>query len=347
MTGPRPTDRLPLRARAVVCAPHGAVLPVWIAPALADGALARWCTQDLGDAVDQVRRGRPTVLVLDARGAWRGAVREAVAALKADAYTAVVPCVVIVDDGSAVVELLAAGADEALSVAAEPVEAAVRIGSAVRRSERDLAAQPTTRLPAAQAIEDEIQRRIAAGNPFAACYADLDHFKEFNDRYGYHEGDRVIRMVARVLHDAAVGCAGHDAFVGHVGGDDFMLVVPLDRAAAVCELAIDVFDAFVPFQYSEADRRVGYYFGKDRRGHLHRVPLMTLSIGVATTERRRFRTAAEVSKLASEMKTFAKAKPGSVFAVDRRSTNEPDPGSPRPSVAPPPLTSSGRERHVR
>ncbi len=125
-------------------------------------------------------------------------------------------------------------------------------------------------------------------------------------------------MVARILHDVAVGCAGPDAFVGHVGGDDFMVVLPLDRAAVVCELALEVFDAFVPFQYSDADRRVGYYFGKDRRGQLHRVPLMTLSVGVATTERRRFRSAAEVSKLASEMKTFAKAKPGSIVAVDRR-----------------------------
>ena len=49
-----------------------------------------------------------------------------------------------------------------------------------------------------------------------------------------------------------------------------------------------VFDTLVPFQYSEQDRRAGYFFGKDRRGQLHRVPLMTLSIGVVTNERRPF-----------------------------------------------------------
>jgi diguanylate cyclase (GGDEF)-like protein len=204
----------------------------------------------------------------------------------------------------------------------------------VRRSVRDLAAQPTTRLPAAAAIEAEIDRRIRAGVPFAACYADLDHFKEFNDRYGYHEGDRVIRMVARVLHDAAVGCAGRDAFVGHVGGDDFMMVLPLAEAAATCGLALELFDSFVPYQYSDADRRAGYYFGKDRRGQLHRVPLMTLSIGVATTERRRYHNAAEVSKLASEMKSFAKAKPGSLFAVDRRREEAPAATPARPPRVP-------------
>lgn len=205
----------------------------------------------------------------------------------------------------------------------EPEVNAARFAAALRRSARDLNAQPTTQLPGARAIDAEIAGRIAAGMPFAACYADLDHFKEYNDRYGFREGDRVIRMLARVLHDAALGVGGDDAFVGHIGGDDFMLVLPLDRAAPACELAIEVFDTLAPLQYSEADQRAGYYFGKDRRGQLHRVPLMSLSIGAATTERRRLRTAAEVSKLASEMKSFAKARPGSVFAVDRRSDGDP------------------------
>jgi diguanylate cyclase (GGDEF)-like protein len=302
-----------------VCALSGRPLPAWIADAAVGSGLSIHTTADVRAAVDEVRRGRPGLLVLDARGAAHDAIHETIVAVKADAYTAVVPCVVVTEmPGGAAAALLDAGADEVIAACADPDEAAARLAASVRRSRRDLAAQPTTRLPASVAIEREIERRIAADLQFAACYADLDHFKEFNDRYGYHEGDRVIRMVARILHDSAVGCAGRDAFVGHVGGDDFMLVLPLDRAVDVCELALETFDAFVPFQYSDADRRAGYYFGKDRRGQLHRVPLMSLSIGVATTERRRFRSAAEVSKLASEMKSFAKAKSGSLFAVDRR-----------------------------
>ena len=60
------------------------------------------------------------------------------------------------------------------------------------------------------------------------------------------------------------------------------------------------------------------FFGKDRRGQLHRVPLMTVSIGVVTNERRHFSHAAQISELATEMKTYAKTLPGSVFTVDRR-----------------------------
>jgi GGDEF domain-containing protein len=153
---------------------------------------------------------------------------------------------------------------------------------------------------------------------FAMCYADLDHFKEFNDRYSYNDGDRVIRILAKILHDVVKGISGESGFVGHIGGDDFIFVIPAAHVTDVSTEIISVFDTLIPFQYSEQDRRAGYFFGKDRRGQLHRVPLMTLSIGIVTNERRTFTHAAQVSELATEMKSYAKTLPGSVFSVDRR-----------------------------
>ena len=79
-----------------------------------------------------------------------------------------------------------------------------------------------------------------------------------------------------------------------------------------------MFDNLIPFQYSDEDRRAGYFFGKDRRGQVHRVPMMTVSIGVVTTERRQFTHVAQVSSLATEMKSYAKTLTGSVYTIDRR-----------------------------
>ena len=111
---------------------------------------------------------------------------------------------------------------------------------------------------------------------------------------------------------------GKQGFVGHIGGDDFIFVLPIESIGPVCSEILDVFDTLVPYQYNEQDRRAGYYFGKDRRGQLHRVPLMTLSIGVVTNQHRRFAHPAQVSELATEMKSYAKTQAGSVFVVDRR-----------------------------
>jgi diguanylate cyclase (GGDEF)-like protein len=267
-------------------------------------------------------RGRPRLVAFDAREdcqvAWEGVRR-----LKEDSYTSVVPSVVIVgasaEDFRAAFE---AGADEVVRPTDSGVETATRLAAMLRRSDRDLTVHPSTRLPGAVEIEAEVQRRLTAGDPFAMCYADLDHFKEFNDRYSYNDGDRVIRILAKILHDVVKGITGEGGFVGHIGGDDFIYVLPVADMNEVSSEIISVFDELIPFQYSEQDRRAGYFFGKDRRGQLHRVPLMTLSIGIVTNERRHFTHAAQVSELATEMKSYAKTLPGSVFSIDRRVSSE-------------------------
>ncbi|HEX5177706.1 MAG TPA: diguanylate cyclase [Gemmatimonadaceae bacterium] len=273
---------------------------------------------DVADLMARTLRGRPTVVVFDAR-TNAAVVLSACRRLKSDSYTGVVPGGVLTgDDESDVTGALDALADEVFPASMRPAEAALRFDAMLRRADRDVHVHPSTRLPGAPEIESEIGRRIASGEPFAVCYADLDHFKEYNDRYSYYEGDRVIRIVATILHDVVRGSSGDDGFVGHIGGDDFIFVVPMRDAVEISREIIEIFDALAPFQYSEQDRHAGYFFGKDRRGQLHRVPLMTLSIGVVTTERRNFTHPAQVSELATEMKSYAKTLPGSVYVVDRR-----------------------------
>ena len=184
------------------------------------------------------------------------------------------------------------------------------------------AVNPSTRLPGTTEIERDIRRRMENGELFAVCYADLDHFKEYNDRYSYNDGDRVIYILSRILHDVVKGLLGNRGFIGHIGGDDFIFNIPFDSIPDVCGEVLEVFDTLIPYQYNEQDRRAGYYFGKDRRGQLHRVPLMTLSIGIVTNQHRRFAHPAQVSELATEMKSYAKTQAGSVFVVDRRHDRE-------------------------
>jgi len=221
-------------------------------------------------------------------------------------------------DDTAFAAAFDAGADEVLREDVGLVEGQLRLDLLLRRSERDTLVHPSTRLPGAIEIEVELTRRLELRELFAMCYADLDHFKEFNDRYSYYDGDRVIRILSKILHDVVKGVSGERGFVGHIGGDDFIFVVPIDDIAATCAVIVEVFDQLIPFQYSEQDRRAGYFFGKDRRGQLHKVPLMTVSIGVVTNEKRMLTTAAQFSELATEMKSYAKTLPGSVFTVDRR-----------------------------
>jgi GGDEF domain-containing protein len=278
---------------------------------------------DSADLETVARRSPPLLILIDADGAGSDG-SSLCKSLKGDAFSAIVPIVFVAGNHATeqVREWFEVGADEVITPLFEPAEQRSRLDVLLHRTERNVAVHPSTRLPGTTEIEREIKSRLDSGAMFAICYADLDHFKEFNDRYSYYDGDRVILIVSRIIRDVVKGLCQRDGFVGHIGGDDFIIILPLDRVQEICSEIVTVFDALIPYQYSIQDRRAGYFFGKDRRGHLHRVPLMTLSIGIVTNEHRRFSHPAEVSETATEMKMYAKTLPGSVFVVDRRKDSE-------------------------
>jgi diguanylate cyclase (GGDEF)-like protein len=52
--------------------------------------------------------------------------------------------------------------------------------------------------------------------------ADLDHFKQINDRFGHPEGDRVLRLAA----DAMQSVMRRSDFLARVGGEEFAVILP-------------------------------------------------------------------------------------------------------------------------
>lgn len=303
---------------ALVFTPDGQSLPESVRAWLESRRVPTRRFSDADEVMQVALRGRPRLVLVDARQHPVAALKMC-RRLKQDSFTGIVPVMLATrEDDASFAAAFDAGADEVLREGLGAHEVTLRLDAMLRRSDRDTFVHPSTRLPGTIEIELEMTRRIERGVPFAVCYADLDHFKEYNDRYSYYDGDRVIRILSRILHDNVKGLCGEEGFVGHIGGDDFLFIIPLEQVNATCGTIVEVFDTLIPYQYSEQDRRAGYYFGKDRRGQLHKVPLMTLSIGVVTNERRVFTHAGQVSELATEMKSYAKTQHGSVFSVDRR-----------------------------
>ena len=63
-------------------------------------------------------------------------------------------------------------------------------------TEIGLDANPLTRLPGNSTILKIFEQRLAEKSPFAALYADLNHYKAYNDRYGFVKGDEVLKFTA-------------------------------------------------------------------------------------------------------------------------------------------------------
>ena len=265
-------------------------------------------------------RARPRFVVFDARRQPEP-VLAAVHRLKKDSYTAVVPCAVLCGKSNeALSEAFDAGADEVIRDGMQAPEANRRLTAMLIRSERDLIVHPSTRLAGTSAIETEIGRRLALGDAFAVCYADLDHFKEFNDRYSYNEGDRVIRILAKLLHDVVKGTCGEDGFIGHIGGDDFVIITTPELSNAIADAIQMEFDAKIREHYNPEDLARGHItVHSSRQGGVQNFDILSITILIVTNVAREIQHSAQVADVAKELKKIGKAKKGSCVIPDRRS----------------------------
>ncbi len=215
---------------------------------------------------------------------------------------------------------LSSGADDYIIKPFDPVELLARVKGTLRRAREMRALSPLTGLPGNIRIQEEIRRLVAEDQPFAILYADLDHFKAYNDHYGFVRGDRAIQLLARLSTEVAHEVVGPGGFVGHVGGDDFIMITPAEVAEDTAQKLCRRFDETAILLYDRIDAEQGFIEVEDRQGNAARFPILTVSIGVASTGRRSFAHYGEAVEVATEMKQVAKRDPASSYAVDRRTT---------------------------
>lgn len=241
-------------------------------------------------------------------------------AMKKDVLLEHIPIIMLTGKGETkdMVGGIEAGADDYIVKPFEPSALLARIKMILRRTNRNLDANPLTHLPGNTSIMEELQNRIAQGKIFAVGYADLDKFKIYNDKYGFEKGDDVIREVARLLVNVVRSVGGADSFIGHIGGDDFVFVTSDDIVETVCKEIISEFDKIAPQFYNEEDRRTGYIMGKDRLGNEVKTGLLSISIGIVSNVHQPITHVAQISEKGAELKKYAKSFQESIFVRDQR-----------------------------
>ena len=233
-------------------------------------------------------------------------------------------CVVLLTaraDSGAKLTGLRAGADEYITKPFDPDEVVERIKISLSRSREMTSLSPLTGLPGNQRIESVLTTVVHRAEPFALLHADLDNFKAFNDHYGVVRGDAAIRALSSTILAAVERGGDPEVFVGHVGGDDFVVVMRPEGAELMAQRIVDGWDRQVADLYDPADAARGGIAMPDRRGRMRFFPLMSLSIGITTNEKRPIGSAIEAADLAAEMKELAKRDESSSWAVDRRSVD--------------------------
>ncbi|HOP41717.1 MAG TPA: diguanylate cyclase [Geobacteraceae bacterium] len=256
----------------------------------------------------------PDLIMLDISSPTRD-LRNLVQSLKCDSYFTAIPVLGLInapdpdlfpwDDYQL---------DEFIALPIKYPELFVRIELSLRRIQRVFDNNPLTRLPGNTSVQTAVNEAI--GKPMAVCYIDINNFKPYNDVYGFARGDEVLRMLGRIMSNAVKESGG--GFAGHIGGDDFVFIVPMERAGSVCTTIIDNFGAIALDLFEGEDRKNGHYIALNRKGEEERFPLLSIAIAVVPTDIPKICHCGKVAEMAAELKALAKKSGKSCYVLDKR-----------------------------
>lgn len=177
-------------------------------------------------------------------------------------------------------------------------------------------ANPLTMLPGNVPLSEHMDSLLMQGLEFQACYFDLDHFKPFNDVYGFKRGDDLIQLLGNLLVAYADPVLD---FVGHVGGDDFIVVFQSADWETRCHEILAKIEHLIPDYYAPEDKASGGIRAEDRTGNALFYPFVSLSIGAVAIDPAVYSSHYEIASATAYAKKQAKKLHGNSLFLERRS----------------------------
>jgi diguanylate cyclase len=137
----------------------------------------------------------------------------------------------------------------------------VRTVEALADARRQARTDDLTALPNRRSFQETLDRELLRRDPdepMAVAIVDLDRFKEINDSFGHHLGDRLLQLVATRL-TAAFGGAG---MLARLGGDEFGVILPAAGADRALEVATTLLTALRhPFDLEQVSLHIDASIG--------------------------------------------------------------------------------------
>lgn len=177
------------------------------------------------------------------------------------------------------------------------------------RAEMAIFMNPLTGLPGNRIIDERLDQLLQL-DYFSVLYIDLDHFKSYNDSYGFKMGDQLIQATANLLRKLFVF---PEAFLGHIGGDDFIGILNHHDFRDVCEEVIAGFEKIKRMFYNQDDLDNQYVLGEGRSGLNQPIPLVSVSIAVVTNRGQQYENIDQIVSEATRIKKVCKSVNGSII----------------------------------
>lgn len=175
-------------------------------------------------------------------------------------------------------------------------------------------ANPLTLLPGTVLIQQALEENLGRANEFSVAHYDLDHFKAYNDAYGYERGDEIVQLLGRLLRETV---DSEQDFIGHSGGDDFVVIYRSLDWMERCDNLLYTFRSLIGDCYTPKDRQQGGIDAIDSLGVKRRFPIMSLAVGILWVKPSHQHLTSEcIVKLATAALAKAQANPDQSVCVE-------------------------------
>lgn len=176
-----------------------------------------------------------------------------------------------------------------------------------------------TNLPGTDAIKREINHQLARGTAVASVYIDILGFKQYAQHRGPDGMNQALEFMSRLLVGMTRDMGIYECFLAHMGGEHFVVLMKLEDHDRFVNSLIATFDHNIKKLYNAQEVERGYIVVADKRGEEQRVPLMRLSVGVAHTQYRHFKSAKKMFEVLAQVRQMAQPRgDASVAFIDRR-----------------------------
>lgn len=237
-----------------------------------------------GDALEMCRQQLPHVIVLDIMLPDIDGY-EVCTQLRGNLRTSHIPIIFLTqkDERSDKIHGLELGADDYITKPFDVEELKLRVKNAIARATYESLTNPTTGLPSAKMIEEQL-RSLMRREEWGVIYVGITRLEAFSDVYGFVAGDEVLRFTAMVMGETVDEMGTANDFIGHVGGDDFLIITEKERARTIAEELKRRFSEGVGTHYDFKARQQGYIVIHDDEGNERQVGLMELAVGIVTSD---------------------------------------------------------------
>jgi CheY-like chemotaxis protein len=198
---------------------------------------------------------------------------------------------------------LAQGADDYIPKPFDINELALRARKLAERYVRSREAGTEGRVPGRDMTLKRITNKLARGDDFALCYAEVMGLGIASRRYGAELCSAIVNLARKSLSQCVTELGIYESFIGHLGGGHFVCLVDTDKYGLYCKR--------VTGQFAESLQKLRPLLAQPLQTALpeagnHQsalgLPLVQMRIGVTTNRKRGFKTALEMLRVSDEVK---------------------------------------------